>query len=170
MTDQSRSKDANAEDAATGRTSVLFLCTGNYFRSRFAEIYFNHCASSNAIPVRAESRGIAIEFGHANLGPISADTLRVLTARGIPLEQPIRYPLPLAEADLARHAHIVAVKETEHRPLLDRKFPGWSDRVEYWQVDDIDCARAEDAIAQLEREVERLLARLGTIRRLARNV
>ncbi len=158
----------NADDLLTRGPSVLFLCTGNYFRSRFAEIYFNHGALLNGLPARAESRGLAIELGHANLGPISAHALRVLAARGIGLEPPMRYPLPLAEADLLRHAHIVAVKEAEHRPLLDRKFPGWSDRVEYWHVDDIDCAPAEDAIALLEQEVDGLLRRLGSAPRRAR--
>lgn len=137
--------------------SVLFLCTGNYFRSRFAEIYFNHRVAALGIPASADSRGIAIELGHGNVGPISRNTLRALHRRGIPVPEPIRYPRQLEVAELLTCRRVIAVKEAEHRPLLDRKFPGWSDRVEYWHVDDVDCADPEDAIDLLEREIEALL-------------
>ncbi|MBN2191381.1 MAG: hypothetical protein JW751_01075 [Polyangiaceae bacterium] len=38
---------------------VLFLCTGNYYRSRFAEAVFSHGASQRAVGWRALSRGLA---------------------------------------------------------------------------------------------------------------
>ena len=82
---------------------VLFLCTGNYYRSRFAEIFFNW---------------------HAE--------------------------------------HIVAVKETEHRPLIQARFPTWLGRVEFWEVHDLDCVGPEIAIPHLEREVFSLIERLKT--------
>jgi protein-tyrosine-phosphatase len=37
----------------------LFLCTGNFYRSRFAEIFFNWHAEQLEIPWRAYSRGLA---------------------------------------------------------------------------------------------------------------
>lgn len=141
--------------------NLLFLCTGNYFRSRFAEILFNHHARRMGLDWTAESRGIAVELGGANIGPISAHTLRGLILRDIPLDWAPRFPLPLLEADLRDARHVVAVKEAEHRPLLDSKFPGWAGRVEFWRVDDIDCAAPEEALALLEREVGELLRRLG---------
>ena len=36
---------------------VLFLCTGNYYRSRFAESLFNSVAGKMGLPWRASSRG-----------------------------------------------------------------------------------------------------------------
>jgi protein-tyrosine phosphatase len=143
------------------RPSILFLCTGNYFRSRFAEIFFNHHADAAGLEWAADSRGIAVELGRDNIGPISVSTLRGLARHGIRPQEPIRNPIQLQEADLIAARHVVAVKEAEHRPLLERRFPGWSGRVEYWHVDDIDCARPEEAIVLLEREVERLLRRFG---------
>jgi len=103
---------------------VLFLCTGNYFRSRFAEILFNHHARSLGLGWRADSRGIALELGAANIGPISAHTLRGLAECGVPVQESQRFPLQLTEPELRRAGHVVAVKEAEHRPLLDWKFPG----------------------------------------------
>ena len=39
---------------------LLFICTGNYYRSRFAEAVFNHHAKQRGLPWRAFSRGLAI--------------------------------------------------------------------------------------------------------------
>src|SRR4051812_12382323 len=52
--------------------TVLFLCTGNYYRSRFAEVVFNTLAGRAGLPWRAESRGLALELGVNNVGPLSA--------------------------------------------------------------------------------------------------
>ena len=52
--------------------TVLFLCTGNYYRSRFAEIVFNSLAREAGLAWRAESRGLAVERGAGNVGPLSA--------------------------------------------------------------------------------------------------
>jgi len=38
---------------------VLFLCTGNYYRSRYAEELFNHLARAEGLSWRAISRGAA---------------------------------------------------------------------------------------------------------------
>ena len=37
---------------------ILFLCTGNYYRSRLAEELFNHLAIKNDLPWRAWSEGL----------------------------------------------------------------------------------------------------------------
>ena len=51
--------------------SVLFLCTGNYYRSRFAEIVFNSVAERMGLPWRASSRGLALGRGVNNVGPMA---------------------------------------------------------------------------------------------------
>jgi hypothetical protein len=60
--------------------SVLFLCTGNFYRSRFAEILFNSVAERMRLPWKASSRGLALERGVNNVGPVKApgewETLR----------------------------------------------------------------------------------------------
>lgn len=138
---------------------VLFLCTGNYYRSRFAEIFFNWQAERRGLVWTADSRGLAID--QCNNGPISRHTVANLHIRGIESDTCERLPLPVSEADLAAADHIVAVKEAEHRPMFEAKFPKWCDRVEFWQVHDIDCATPDTAIPHLEREVVRLLDRLA---------
>lgn len=140
---------------------VLFFCTGNYYRSRFAELLFNHLALSQDLPWQAFSRGIAIERGADNIGPIALSTLAALAERGVALEPEHRYPLALTEDDLTIAEHIVALKRDEHWPLMLERFPDWAGRVEYWQVHDIDQEHPDHALPQIEREV------LGLVRRFA---
>jgi protein-tyrosine phosphatase len=140
--------------------TVLFLCTGNYYRSRFAEAWFNHLAIARDVAWRADSRGLEIH-PERNPGPISVFTIDRLAELGIELPQPLRFPLQVAEHDLQAARHVVAVKEAEHRPLLAQRFPAWTNRVEYWHVHDLDCAGPETALIQLASHVESLLTRLA---------
>jgi protein-tyrosine phosphatase len=139
--------------------TVLFLCTGNYYRSRFAELYFNALAPVQGLPWRADSRGLRLNA--LNPGPISQATVAWLRQRGVLLPRAHRYPQPVREADLDAADLVVAVKHAEHHPLLAASFPGWSERVEFWHVHDLDFAPPETALAELAVCVETLLRRLG---------
>ena len=138
---------------------VLFLCTGNYYRSRFAEILFNHLAAQRGLPWRAESRGLDLKIGR-NVGPLSVHTRLACEARGLPLPEPLRFPQSLCEEDLRGARLVVAVKEAEHRRYLERLFPDWADRVRYWHVHDLDQSEAGAAMQDLEDRVRSLVAEL----------
>ena len=49
--------------------TVLFLCTGNYYRSRFAEELFNDSARRAGLDWTATSRGLALELGPVERRP-----------------------------------------------------------------------------------------------------
>jgi protein-tyrosine phosphatase len=135
---------------------ILFLCSGNYYRSRFAEELFNHRAKAEATCWRAISRGLALDRSTENVGPLSYLTVQALADRQItPLE---RLPLACSLQDLESAAMVVAMKEAEHRLLLRERFPGWENRVSYWHVHDIDAGEASDAITSMDRLVTELLA------------
>ena len=138
---------------------VLFLCSGNYYRSRFAEHLFNWLADREGLSWRADSRGLTVGQ-NGNVGPISIFAVDALKLRGIPRGGEHRYPRPLAMSDLANSDLIVAVKEAEHRARMAEQFPLWENRVEYWHVDYLDCAQAEEALACLEQKVRELVERL----------
>jgi len=76
---------------------LLFLCTGNYYRSRFAELLFNALAPAHDLPWQAFSRGVALEAGVRNVGPISPLVLHALQALGIDSAEPARYPMQVQE-------------------------------------------------------------------------
>lgn len=139
---------------------VLFLCTGNYYRSRYAEILFNNHARRHDLPWSADSRALAIELGACNIGPVSQHVLAAIATRGIDCPTAARMPVACALDDLSNANIVVALKELEHRPYLQRKFPGWEERVTYWHVHDIDQATPAQALAEIETLVTGLIERL----------
>lgn len=139
---------------------LLFLCTGNYYRSRFAELLFNAQAVAASLSWRAESRGIALELGVDNRGPISVYARAGLRARGIGLDTAVRFPQQVHEADLAQAERIIDLDDTEHRPLLVHRFPHWVERVEFWQVPDLPRAPVAQALAAMDTQVHTLIQAL----------
>jgi protein-tyrosine phosphatase len=140
--------------------TVIFICTANYYRSRFSENLFNALAEERGLRWRATSRGLRTWMVTANDGAISELTAYRLTALGIPFD-PERFPVPLTEADLENADLVIAVKEAEHRTMMQAQFPEWADRIEYWAVDDLDCATADEFLPVCETYIEALVDRLA---------
>jgi protein-tyrosine phosphatase len=140
--------------------TVLFLCTGNYYRSRFAEELFNHKAGPSGTPWRAQSRALAIERGANNIGPLSPFAMYGLAARGCSASGGGRMPQQCAAADLETAHRIIALNEPEHRPLMRTRFPEWESRVQFWQVEDVEYVRPEVALAAIEKQIDALLGAL----------
>lgn len=138
---------------------ILFLCTGNYYRSRFAEIFFNQQAEQRGLNWRADSCGLALD--DRNPGPISAHTLAALNELNIPINGSLRSPRSVTAEDFETADYVVAVKEEEHRPVITSQFSKFLRNVEFWQVHDLDCAGPEEAIPCLKQHVLDLLDRLA---------
>ena len=136
---------------------ILFLCTGNYYRSRYAEELFNFHARSEALAWRATSRGLAERGPPHSVGPMSRFTLEALREKAIAPEGAERYPQSCTLADFDLAQLVIALKEAENRPLLAKRFPGWENRVSYWHVHDLDAAKPIKAIAMMDRLVQALI-------------
>ncbi len=136
--------------------TILFICTGNYYRSRYAEIFFNDLASKMPIQWKADSRGLAAEQSN-NIGPISTFALERLTQRGISPGDPIRSPLQLEEKDLHEAGHIIAINRVEHQPMMEKQFPAWAEKVIYWNVADLHITNSENALSAIERNIHSLM-------------
>ena len=135
--------------------TILFLCTGNYYRSRFAECLFNSVATRIGLPWTASSKGLALERGIYNVGPMSASAVHALRALDAHGDACDRMPATATPDDFNKADLVVALKEAEHRPLLVERFPAWVEKVEYWHVEDDD-----DALPHVQREVMELVTRL----------
>ena len=146
---------------------VLFLCTGNYYRSRFAEEMFNFAAPVECPGWIATSRGIALDLGVNNVGPIAKSTAYALARNGVTFDvQLARMPLQLEIADLEAADHIVALKKAEHLPLMQERFPAWlgrggAARIEYWHVHDIDQMVPEQGLPLIKEQLMSLMKRLS---------
>jgi protein-tyrosine phosphatase len=142
----------------TNFKTVVFVCSGNYYRSRFSEYVFNALAKERGLDWRATSRGLRAKNA-ANEGPISELAAYRLAALGVSFDLH-RYPLQLSEADLEHADLVVALKRAEHQPLMVKQFPSWVDRITYWNIDDIDCATADESLPICEACVKALIAML----------
>jgi|HigsolmetaAR202D_1030399.scaffolds.fasta_scaffold00041_56 Protein-tyrosine-phosphatase len=139
---------------------VQFICTGNYYRSRYAELYFNARVAEDS-GWRADSRGFAPT--PLNPGSISQKTLERIKAGGYRYDQAAveRKPLLLQEEDLKQASYIVALDKSEHTPYVKRMFPEWMDRFHFWVIPDIGFMTVDAALAGIEQAVDQLIDELG---------
>jgi len=140
---------------------LLFLCTGNYYRSRFAEHLFNHLAVKAGLDWQADSRGLALERGVNNVGPISRYAIAQLAELGLTVSATERFPLPASDADFATGDRVIALDELEHRPLMRDRFPQWEAAVEYWLVHDVEITPATTALPEIAKRIRQLVAELN---------
>ena len=142
-----------SRSSAESESLVLFICTGNFYRSRHAEALFNWHALQKNLPARAFSRGLLTSIVADEPTLISVDTHSRLTTLGIPLELTGKAPVQLQESDLTRAHRIIALKKDEHYEMMLEAHPEWADRIDYWHVHDIDYAEPVDALPQIEEHV-----------------
>lgn len=140
--------------------TILFLCTANYFRSRFAEELFNYRADYAGIGWQAQSRALAVERLVSATSRMSRFAVSGLQERGCVARAVNRLPLQCLQADLETANHIVAINESEHRPLMVERFPHWVERVEYWNVSDVDIQPWNMALAAIDQHIDGLLQHL----------
>ena len=152
-----------SRSSADSHPRVLFICTGNFYRSRHAEALFNWHARREDLPFRAFSRGLLTSMVADEPTRISVDTRARLKHLGIPEDHTGPEPVQLRPEDLARAHRSIALKKDEHYAMMLKAHPEWADRIEYWQVHDIDCALPADALPQIEAQV------LGLVESFRRN-
>ena len=139
----------------------MFLCTGNYYRSRFAEHFFNEHARRKKLAWQARSRGLQPSL--ENLGFMSRHALDRLSRLGMTPRGPLRLPMDLRSSDLMAAELTIAMNEMEHRPLMAARFPEWTERVRYWKIYDLDVADADSGLASIENAVLGLLDELSAL-------
>ena len=91
---------------------------------------------------------------------MSRHTMAALQRLKIDIDEHLRLPLLVTDDDFAAADQVVAVKEAEHRLMIEQGFARWLPKVEFWHVHDLDCCGPEIALPHLDREVAALVERL----------
>jgi protein-tyrosine phosphatase len=134
--------------------TILFVCTGNYYRSRYAEMLFN-ATKPASLPWIAISRGF--DPSPMNPGPIAQVVIERMRERGFPAPDPLPHPRRLKEADLHNAGRIIALDAHEHPAYVDNFFPAWRSQFAFWRVPDLDRMGASEALGLIEANVAWLL-------------
>jgi protein-tyrosine phosphatase len=141
----------------TPQRRVIFICTGNYYRSRYAEIYFNARVPA-ASGYYAVSRGFRLSS--QNAGQIAPCVLDRLHTQQIVVAEQMRSPRQLQAEELTETDRVIVLDETEHRRYVEQDLPTWRARITYWHVPDIHDMPVEQALQLIEIEVDALLRQL----------
>lgn len=138
---------------------ILFVCTGNYYRSRFAEILFNELCRQKKIQYQAFSKGLRLSKN--NKGPISKHCLAYFSQQYPDLNYELRMPIPLDRSDFDFYDQIIVMDQTEHRPMIEKSYPTEKDKVVYWSIVDDYIQAPELVLPILENKVIELSNQLN---------
>lgn len=132
----------SSEPTPAPKKRVLFVCSGNYYRSRLAEILFNHEAERAGVAWEADSRGLLKTGELRGLSEHAAAYLVGAKLSHLAGEPP-RDPLVIDVEDLTAANLVVALCREEHQPMIEQKFVALAralqkaGRIRYWNIYDI---------------------------------
>lgn len=140
---------------------LLFLCTGNYYRSRTAEELFNHYAALSGLDWRATSKGLREDMENSgNVGPMAEVALDFLDKNNIPAQGRARFPLSVKSSDFIDYERVICLDRTEHLPMLEKRFPLFADEVEYWDFPDMPLRTPAEILPAIQAQIQQLIAEL----------
>ncbi len=80
------------------------------------------------------------------------------------LQIPSHYTSPerqsLSLGDLHQSHRTIALKQTEHLPMMQEQFPDFANLIEYWEVHDIDFAEPTVTLDLIGKQISQLLSSL----------
>ncbi|MEL6672894.1 MAG: low molecular weight phosphatase family protein [Bacteroidota bacterium] len=142
-------------------SQVLFLCTGNYYRSRTAEELFNFYLPEKGLAWTAFSLGLKAEFYlDIHMDGLSPYAKAYLDAEKVPIQAPKRLPKDIQEPDFHTYDLIICMDEDEHRPMMQEKFPQYENQVTYWRFPDLHLASSQTVLPLLHEKVLELMENL----------
>ena len=114
---------------------ILFVCTANIFRSRFAEEVFNSLAIDSGVSLNAFSAGLKV--GQFTTRKIYYPALKQLERYNIKPLREDEISTHIDDLNLDEYERIICMDEPEHRPMVDENSNLKGRNVEYWNIVDI---------------------------------
>ncbi len=114
--------------------NILFVCTANIFRSRFAEEVFNCLVIKQRIPAKAFSAGLKV--GEYHVRKIYRPALEQLTKFNIKPKRPNELSVHINEVQLSKYDQLICMDEAEHKPMVLSNSKLNDINFEYWDIID----------------------------------
>jgi protein-tyrosine phosphatase len=137
--------------------NYLFICTGNFYRSRFAESYFNFLCIKYNLSYRAKSAGLKPYLADekaAEEGEISILAKNKLDALGISKDYYDKNREELTEEMLQNSDIIIAMDEDEHFSMIKNSFPNYLKKVIFYGAKDIEYCDHHIALNYIKKMIE----------------
>ena len=142
------------------KTKVTFVCTGNYYRSRFAESYFNYLCDILKLNYIADSYGLAIHYAdelaeeHGEISPFSKERMESI---GIPNFYFERDRKSLTKDAIENADLIVAMDKDEHTEMILEQFPTYINQFNFFKVKDVFDWEPKKTLDETQKKVEAMI-------------
>ena len=138
--------------------NILFVCTGNIFRSRFAEEVFNHLCKINGVDAIAFSAGLQV--GRYKQRKIYWPAMNELERLKI---EPLRSnedSVHINDIDVSIYDQIICMDEEEHKPMVrsNELLSGFT--FQYWNIVDMPKVPSDISLPRCYKKVETLIGQL----------
>ena len=138
--------------------NILFVCTGNIFRSRFAEEVFNHLCKINGVDATAFSAGLQV--GRYKQRKIYRPAMSELERLKI---EPLRSnedSVHINDIDVSIYDQIICMDEEEHKPMVrsNELLSGFT--FQYWNIVDMPKVSSDISLPKCYKKVESLIDQL----------
>ena len=138
--------------------NILFVCTGNIFRSRFAEEVFNHLCKINGVDATAFSAGLQV--GRYKQRKIYWPAMNELERLKI---EPLRSnedSVHINDIDVSIYDQIICMDEEEHKPMVrsNERLSGFT--FQYWNIVDMPKVPSDISLPKCYKKVESLIDQL----------
>lgn len=144
----------------TKTKNITFVCTGNYYRSRYAEAYFNYISDLLNLNFKAYSYGLATHLADElaeEHGEISPDSKGRLAEMGIPEKYFLRDRQPLTNDAIEDSDVIIAMDKEEHIPMIKESFPKYINQFNFFEIKDIFDWEPKQTLDETQKSVEMIL-------------
>jgi len=139
---------------------VLFVCTANIHRSRFAEEVFNHLAKKSDSAHQAFSAGLRV--GDYSFRTIYYPALDNLKKFNITPLRSSAHSIHIDNVDISEYGRIICMDEGEHKPMVLANPNLKNDLFEYWNIIDEPKVKSEISLPKCFQRVESLLRDLDS--------
>lgn len=146
-------------------TSFIFICTGNFYRSRFAEAYFNFLSDKFQLPAFAKSAGFKPHLADdkaAVEGEISLLAKNKLDTMGISKVYYDKKRELLEENMLKEADFIIVLDKDEHFSMMKELFPKYLEKSIFYDAKDIEFCDHNIALNYIKKMIENEIYKIFT--------